>query len=261
MKVAILIDDPIAQALKQTISLFGEVEFVADPYLAHVVIAENAKKLIPYYCAEREFIIMAMQGNLRGDQEAKNVHEYSVLDAIRIMTFPAARAAKGHLSDTLPGPAEVVAKRIENAGAKRVLVVDDTVKHQKSASVLLSDCDLTIATGYTDAMKLLASEKFDMVLTDMEMPMADALATHILGKKVPYGLLIATEAARVGVKQVAVVTDLNHHADPFSAAFDHFAQHDFVINGATVKYMHAPMTNIDGESVKDWKSAMEKFNK
>jgi hypothetical protein len=149
MKVAIMIAGPVGQALKQTISLFGEVEFVEDPYLAHVVIAENAMKLIPYYCPEREFIIMSMIGRPRGDQEAKNVHEYGVLDALQIMTFPAMRAEKG-LSDTLPSPAEVVTKRIENAGAKRVLVVDDTVKHQKSALTLLPDCDLTIATGYFD---------------------------------------------------------------------------------------------------------------
>ncbi|MDP1619825.1 MAG: hypothetical protein Q8M12_02405, partial [bacterium] len=135
--------------------------------------------------------------------------------------------------------------------------------HQKSALVLLDEYDLTIATGYDEAMRLLASEKFDVVLTDMEMPMAvgGALATYILGKKIPYGLLIATEAARVGVKQVGVVTDLGHHDDPFSAAFDHFSRYDYEINGAIVKYMHAPMITMDGESAKDWSEALKKFNK
>ncbi|MDP1833323.1 MAG: hypothetical protein Q8L11_00110 [Candidatus Moranbacteria bacterium] len=261
MKVAIMINGPVGQALKQTIGLFGEVEFVEDPYLANVVIAEDAKTLIPYYCMEREFIIMP-KGRPRGDQEAKNVHEYGILDAIQIMTFPAMQA-KQKLPETLPGPPEVVAKRIESLGAKRVLVVDDTVKHQKSALVLLDEYDLTIATGYDEAMRLLASEKFDVVLTDMEMPMAvgGALATYILGKKIPYGLLIATEAARVGVKQVGVVTDLGHHDDPFSAAFDHFSRYDYEINGAIVKYMHAPMITMDGESAKDWSEALKKFNK
>lgn len=253
-----MIKDPVGQTLKKTISLFGEVEFVDDPYLAHIVIAEDAKKLIPYYCLEREFIIMPMIGRPRGDQEAKNVHEYGVLDALQIMTFPAMRGEKG-LSDTLPGPAKVVAKRIENVGAKRVLVVDDTVKHQKSALVLLDDYDLTIATGYDEAMGLLASDKFDVVLTDMEMPMSMRLSTHILGKMIPYGLLIANEAARVGVKQVAVVTDLGHHTDPFSASFDHFSRYVYEINGATVKYMHAPMVSMNGESVKDWLEALKRL--
>ena len=49
----------------------------------------------------------------------------------------------------------------------------------------------------------------------------------------------------------------NSLADCFSAAFDHFSQHEFVINGAKVKYMHAPMKNMEGEYAKDWKKILD----
>jgi hypothetical protein len=254
MKVSILNEGSIRLVLQQTISLFGEIQFVENPYEANVIIAEEAKDMAPYYCKEREFIIFPEKP--RGDQEAKNVHEFGILEAYQVMTFPAIHAQKD-LPETLPGPSQIEKCRIENPGATRVLVIDDTLIHQKSALALLSDCDLTIATGYDEAMSLLQNNVYDIVLTDMEMPMSNKLSSHILGKLIPYGLLIATEAARSGAKQVAVVTNLNHHTDPFSAAFDHFTRHSYSINGAKVKYLHAPMINLDGEYAKDWKEAMK----
>ena len=256
MKVAVLIKEPVKQALKQTISLFGEIEFVEDAYKANVVIADDAIMLAPYYCKEREFIVFS--DHPRGDQEAKNVHEYGILQSLEVMTFPAIRAQKG-LPENLPGPAETVVKRIEKPGAKKVLVIDDTARHQKSAVTLLGDYDLTVADGYDEAMQLLAKNEYEVVLTDMEMPMSTKLSAYILGKLIPYGLLIEKEATMRGVRYVAVVTDLNHHTDPFSAAFDHFADHEYIENGAKVKYMHAPMTTMGGESAKDWKVALERL--
>jgi CheY-like chemotaxis protein len=180
------------------------------------------------------------------------------MEAIEIMTMPALRAQKP-LAELPTRPLILTAseRRINNPGAKSVLVIDDTPSHQKSALVLLAECDLTVATDYDEAMDLLKTNKYDAVLTDMEMPASTKLSWYQLGKMVPYGLLIATEAARVGTKHVAVVTNLNHHTDPFAAAFDHFSHHDYVVNGSVVKYMHAPMTQIDGKSVKDWKRALE----
>jgi len=262
MKIAILINDPMRAALKQTICLFdenegkGKFEFVENAYEAHIIIAENAKDLIPFYCKEREFIIFS--NSLRNDQEAKNVHEYGISQAIDVMTFPAIHAQKD-LPEVLPGPAKVLSnRRIKNEEAKHVLVIDDTFKHQCSAIELLSEFDLTIATGYDEAMELLGKENFDVVLTDMEMPMSSrgAIATHVLGKLIPYGLLIEKEASLRGIKQIAVVTDLNHHTDPFACAFDYFSQYDFEINGSHVKYMHAPMIKIGEEYVKDWRKAL-----
>jgi len=63
------------------------------------------------------------------------------------------------------------------------------------------------------------------------------------------------EAARQGAKQVAVVTDLNHHTDPFSAAFDHFSRFPIQIEDAKVLMLHARIT---GEG-KDWSNALDRL--
>lgn len=256
MKICILIPESIGQALKQTIGLFGDFDFVNNPYEAHVVIADSERVLAPYYCKEREFIIFS--DSPLNDQEAKNVHEFGIGQALETMTLPAILAQKG-LPESLPNGGEVFERRIENTGELRILVVDDTPKHQHSAVVLLPKYDLTVATSYDEAMEFLKTERYDIVLTDMEMPMSMKLSSHILGKLIPYGLLIEKEAVIRGVKRVGVVTNLNHHTDPFAAAFDHFSSHVYTENSTVVKYMHAPMTNIGEAYAKDWKTALDKL--
>ncbi len=253
MKISILIANPIKAALKATISLFCEAEFVEDAFEANIVIAGSAKDLIPFYCKEREFVIFSEI--IKNDQEAKNVHEFKIEQSLDVMIFPAICKEK---IEVVPGKPEEIEHRIENKDAKKILVVDDNIGHQKSALALLSAYDLTVATGYDEAMQFLASEKFDVVLTDMEMPMSTkgALGKYVLGKLVPYGLLIEKEASLRGVKHIAVVTNLNHHLDPFAAAFDYFSKYEYIVNESVVKYMHAPMTTINGEYVKDWNMAL-----
>ncbi len=144
--------------------------------------------------------------------------------------------------------------------ALRILVVDDTPKHIVSARTGLANHNLTTVTGYEQAMSVLENERFDVVLTDLHMPMSSkTLGTDAfyLGGLVPYGILLMVEAARCGAKFVAVVTDLNHHSDPFSAAFDHYSRFPVTIDGAKVVMMHAPM--CDG--AKDWATALERLMK
>jgi len=139
--------------------------------------------------------------------------------------------------------------------APRILVIEDTPKHQASARAGLAGHKLTIATGYEEAMKILANEKFDIVLTDLLMPMSSQTLgpdAFKLGELVPYGLLLKDEAAHQGATHVAVVTDLNHHTHWVAAAFDHF-RYLVRIDGAKVLMMHAPM-NADG--TKDWAQAL-----
>lgn len=65
---------------------------------------------------------------------------------------------------------------------------------------------------------------FDVVLTDLMVP-ASAQAcsgSELVGTEMPIGTTIALLALVVGVKKVAVVTDMNHHKHPASAAFDCF---------------------------------------
>ena len=143
--------------------------------------------------------------------------------------------------------------------ALHILVIDDMPENIASAKSCLAGHHLTTVTGYQEAMDVLGREKFDVVLTDLYLPMS--LQTmwdeFRLGELVPYGILLMVEAARQGAKHVAVVTDLSHHDDPFSAAFDHYSQFPVKIENAKVVMMHAPMR----DGAKDWKTALDRLMK
>ncbi len=67
--------------------------------------------------------------------------------------------------------------------------------------------------------------EFDVVLTDlMVLPSTQNLAhpEKFVGQEMPLGTTIALLALWAGVKNVAVVTDADHHSNPASAALDVF---------------------------------------
>lgn len=65
---------------------------------------------------------------------------------------------------------------------------------------------------------------FDVVLTDLLVPASGQAqggeGLKFVGQEMPLGTTIALYALCAGVKKVAVVTDMNHHHHPASAAFD-----------------------------------------
>ncbi|MFA6445724.1 MAG: hypothetical protein WCW14_00535, partial [Candidatus Paceibacterota bacterium] len=67
---------------------------------------------------------------------------------------------------------------------------------------------------------------FDVVLTDLLVPASQQAqgpdGSRYVGQEMPLGTTIALLALVAGVKKVAVVTDMNHHNHPASAAFDCF---------------------------------------
>ncbi|MCX6716008.1 MAG: hypothetical protein NT077_03245 [Candidatus Taylorbacteria bacterium] len=154
-------------------------------------------------------------------------------------------------------PTEEVIPLLPNA--LRILVIDDTPENIASAKHGLAGHRLITVTGYQDAMDTLGREKFDVVLTDLHLPMSSRTMGNKfrLGELVPYGILLMVEAARQGARHVAVVTDLGHHDDPFSAAFDHYSRFPVKIEGAKVVMMHAPMKDL----AKDWATALDQLTK
>ncbi len=135
----------------------------------------------------------------------------------------------------------------------KVLVFDDTRSHRETAKLLLEDdYDLTIVGTYDEAKKALGKivdydkvhdlqkregmswreacdacttyPGFDIVLTDLLVPASDKeqgdKGRIFVGQEMPLGTTIALQALIMGVKNVAVVTDMNHHCHPASAAFD-----------------------------------------
>lgn len=145
--------------------------------------------------------------------------------------------------------------------ALRILIIDDEPMNIASAKKTLAGHRLSTVTGYEDAMNILEKEKFNVVLTDLHLPMSSKMLSDKafkLGELIPYGILLMVEAARRGAKHVAVVTDLNHHDDPFSAAFDHYSNFPVKIEGAKVVMMHAPMIEIKKNKwVKDWAMVLD----
>jgi CheY-like chemotaxis protein len=67
---------------------------------------------------------------------------------------------------------------------------------------------------------------FDVVLTDLLVPASRQAqgpdGSQFVGQEMPLGAVIALLALSAGVTKVAVVTDMNHHNHPASAAFDCF---------------------------------------
>jgi len=85
----------------------------------------------------------------------------------------------------------------------------------------LKDESRKLATNHPD---------FDVVLTDLMVPASGQAqgqeGDRFVGQEMPLGTTIALLALVAGVKKVAVVTDMNHHSHPASAAFDCFGSMD-----------------------------------
>lgn len=113
----------------------------------------------------------------------------------------------------------------------KILVFDDSKIHQESARLTLKEHSITVVGTYDEAQEaLLSRNNFDAVLTDLMVPASRQAqggpGLELVGQEMPLGTTIALLALSVGVKNVAVVTDMNHHHNPASAAFDCFGRID-----------------------------------
>jgi CheY-like chemotaxis protein len=252
-------DGPLPRSIKQVLPIVGNETshvFVETVDEADLVIFTDVREIERGYSQEKSYACLRLSNR---EERLRLPENCLIIPTVNILVG---------LVDVINGirarlqPLEVpVAKVVEEAvplrpDALRILVIDDTATHIVSAKSGLAGQKLTTATGYEEAMKTLGSEKFDVVLTDLHLPMSSKTmgSNFKLGELVPYGVLLMVEAAHRGAKFVAVVTDLNHHADPFSAAFDYYSSFSVKIDGAKTVMMHAPM-NADG--TKDWAAALE----
>ncbi|HAO64931.1 TPA: hypothetical protein DCQ44_03040 [Candidatus Taylorbacteria bacterium] len=109
----------------------------------------------------------------------------------------------------------------------KVLVFDDSQINRSAAQAQLKDHDLTVVGTYDEAQKLLTTQKFDAVLTDLLVPASDRAqgggGLKYVGQEMPIGIFIGLLAAvKSRAKYVAVFTDSDHHSHPASACFDAF---------------------------------------
>jgi len=107
---------------------------------------------------------------------------------------------------------------------------------------------------YQLAEKIATHIPFDAVLTDVMIPkggyecMSDkGRALVAKQKEMPYGPVIALRALQIGIKKVGVLTQGNHHDDPFVFAFDGLG--GFTLGDAKIFCCNSMNTT---EGAKDW---------
>ncbi len=249
--------DVVGRAIKQVFNS-DVVRFMESPEDADLIIFDDVRKVEKEFSKEKTYAyLFGMRQGERKPNFPINVSIVPVTQAVATLIglIDDLRIKLQPIADTEIQKEEVDAIRPD---ARHILVIDDTPKHIANAKKTLAGHHLTTVTTYEDSMETLAKQKFDVVLTDLHLPMSSKTLvpdSFKLGELVPYGVLLMIEAARQGAKHVAVVTDLNHHTDPFSAAFDHYSRFPVQIEGAKVLMLHARVTN-EG---KDWAEALNRL--
>jgi CheY-like chemotaxis protein len=248
-------DGPLPRSIRQVLSVVGNESshvFVESVDEADLVIFISVRDVERGYSKEKFYACLSLSGQPK-DRLPDNCTVIGAGNELAglITIIGEVRKKLASVVDAA-SPAEGATPFLPDA--LRILVIDDTPQNIASAKSGLAGHRLTTVTGYEDAMKVLDSETFDVVLTDLHLPMSSKTMgdKFVLGQLVPYGILLMVEAARRGARKVAVVTDLSHHDDPFSAAFDHYSQFPVKIENAKVVMMHAAMFH----GTKDWAAAL-----
>ena len=263
MKVCMLLPEMIARALKHVLNTLleeGLYDFDhADTATADIVIVENKRELEKVWKDDRRhFIVFATPRDLprKEDSLPANVHCVSLLEYLPTMletffkikesisltdvgTLPEQpRFETGKLYE--PRALEGDFRSLVTAGnGLTILVIDDTPENLEGALSLLGEQHyVMLAQGFAQGRELIEARPWDVVLTDLHMPLGSDAKTALssdaikIGETVPCGMFLVFRATQLGAK-VAVVTDANHHQDWTSALFDTLRQQQEV-NGQTV---------------------------
>lgn len=252
-------DGPLPNTIKMVFASLGNEDshvFVDSTSEADLIIFDEVREIESTFDKDKAYAYL----NKGYDRYTLPERCYTI-DAFKFIPgfVDVVKKVRESLKPILDVEAEDIAEVELLPDALSILVIDDTPKHITSAREGLAGHRLTTVTGYQEAMDILEKHKFDVVLTDLHLPMSSRTLgpeAFKLGELVPYGILLMIEAARQGAKFVAVVTDLNHHADPFSAAFDHYSRFSVQIEGAKVSMLHA---RLGRDGAKDWKDALEEL--
>ena len=119
-----------------------------------------------------------------------------------------------------------------------ILIVEDKPLNIAAARIMLAGHNLTSVSGFDGVLTALsddsrarnrikAPDKFDVVLTDCMFPKGGYACMGAKGKalvncqgEMPYGPMVVFHAIRMGVPSIGLITQGNHHDDPFVFAFD-----------------------------------------
>jgi len=155
-----------------------------------------------------------------------------------------------------------------------ILVIEDTEKHQDSAREQFKDHKLVLARNYEEGRSALESGyHYNVLLTDLMMPKGGRQTMGPEGMKyifdlLPFGFPLAFLAAKIKVPYIGIVTDVNHHDHPISAAIDPISiagWHEsasesrlYTINDSKLGIFQASFIE-DGR--KDWNKVLEVLRK
>ena len=248
MNVHIAITSVVGKAVQQVLGLMGDQVVFTDFPQARIVLVEDKEYLMRVHTPDKHFVVV----NAREPKNLPVNAEWHPITNLVVKLFELVAKLDTHAEakETATVNAPVGITRKHGTGTKKILVIDDTEANRVRAESLNAR-ELVIASNYDQAMTLINAEHFDVVLTDLYLPMSKhhhALSIDAIriGETVPYGLLIALEAALHGA-DAAVVTDANHHQDCFSAAFDDFRK-PYTVNDKQVRFFN----NIG----KNWNEAL-----
>ncbi len=147
-----------------------------------------------------------------------------------------------------------------------ILLVEDTEKHQDSAKEQFKDHALTIAKSYEEGKKYLETasiqRRYHVLLTALMMPKGGSETMGSEEMKNIFDLLF--HAAKRRIPYLGIVTDINHHDHPISAAIDpiseaYWREPDsesslYRINESKLGIFHAHFTE---NGRKDWNKVLE----
>lgn len=131
-----------------------------------------------------------------------------VIDVFEIVSE--AKRAIATTQARLRGDAQVIPVKSKPAklDALRILVIDDDPSNVRSAQELLAGHKLVVAENCEDALSALKVNTFDVVLSDLRLPMSSRKLELF-----SYGIVVMIEAAKRGVKRIVIYTDTEHHPE------------------------------------------------
>lgn len=243
---------------RKTLGMFGFV-IVDDAKSADVVITNDLRTIYQIYRAHQTYVLIP-SGPLSSEITKENIivmdYPFSLLELANLI---------GRIGNKLVAASVSVVETVVTVkpGAPWVLVVDDMIENREAAKQQLGETyNLTVVDGFDEARVAFQARKFDFALLDLHLPvstegaLAETVIASNLGEGIPYGMFLLFSACETGA-DAAVVTDLSHHSDPFSAAFDYYDGKTYIINSKKGMFQHA--TKIG--NVKNWKQALERLQK
>jgi|GEM_PF-1193492 len=153
----------------------------------------------------------------------------------------------------------------------RILVLDNQELNRASATFQFAEGNtLSVCETYKEAVDLLRTKQFDVVLLDLLMPPESFMLSgeafeRVIGSEFPAGIFVALVAARAGVKDIRIVTDASHHDHPATALIDFIPWGSALSCGSDsqITFEQARTVQIPGsrdrinDSVKDWVSTLK----